>query len=144
MKTQYKIVSKERNELRRNKLINRNNNEEVIKTKSKAKNKKVEELPCMNTDCDNQNEEALIKCNACAKWICESCSDIAIPKLKPFMNKCATLYFVCKNCVSMTSDGGALCIQPLESEELDVPNNTPSDDSSNNNIQHFCANEYRK
>ena len=77
IKTQYKVVSKERNELRRNKLVNRNNDEEVIKTKSKARSKKVEDLPCTNPECNNLNEEALIKCNACGKWICEACSDIA-------------------------------------------------------------------
>ena len=46
------------------------------------------------------------------------------------MNKCSTLYFVCKDCVSTTSDGKALSIQHLKSDELGVPSNTFTDDKS--------------
>ena len=46
----------------------------------------------------------LIKCNVCCKWVCEACSDIAVAKLKPIMNKCKSLYFICKACNEMNQE----------------------------------------
>lgn len=85
--------------------LSRNNDENVSKTKSKAKNKQGEDLPCMSPECDKSNEEALTECNLCGIWICEPCSDIAISKLKPL----------------------------IESAELDVPTNSISDQNSKSN-----------
>ena len=89
-------------------MLARKNSEEVIKTKSKAKGKKGPEmiLKCEYPDCDNSNEDALIKCNSCSKWICESCSDIAIPKYKTISNKCQNVYFACNNCAKSSVDQG--------------------------------------
>ena len=36
--------------------------------------------------------------------VCEESNDVAISKLKIIMNKCQTLYFVCKNCDKMLRD----------------------------------------
>ena len=63
-------------------------------------------LRCEYPDCDNSNEDALIKCNSCTKWICESCSDIAIPKYKTIANKCQNVYFACNNCAESCIDEG--------------------------------------
>ena len=36
--------------------------------------------------------------------VCEECSDTAVPKLKPIMNKCKPLYFICKACNEMNEE----------------------------------------
>ena len=71
--------------------LTRNDGEEVFKTKAR-KNK------CQFSSCTNDNEDALIKCNACGVWVCETCNDVPISKLRPVMNKCSAIYFVCKTC----------------------------------------------
>ena len=35
---------------------------------------------------------------------CEECSDIAVARLKPIMNKCKSLYFICKACNEMNQE----------------------------------------
>ena len=42
------------------------------------------------------------------QWVCEECNDIAVPKLKTIMNKCHTLYFVCKSCDVMILDDSTM------------------------------------
>ena len=77
----------------------RGEDEELFKTKPrKSKGNPVEPLKCQFANCENANEDNLVKCNACGTWVCESCNEIPIPKLKQVMNKCKTVYFVCKAC----------------------------------------------
>ena len=45
-------------------------------------------------------EDSLLKCNACGIWVCETCNDVQIAKLKPMMNKCFSIYFACKRCAT--------------------------------------------
>ena len=40
----------------------------------------------------------LAKCCVCSKWGCESCNEIPVTKLKPIIEKCPRVYFVCTNC----------------------------------------------
>ena len=68
------------------------------KKKGSAKSLDVDALKCEYPECDNNDNVDLIKCNACGKWVCEECNDIAVPKLQTIMNKCHTLYFVYKSC----------------------------------------------
>ena len=84
--------------------LTRRNGDEVIRIKSKSKKVSQEGLKCEYSGCDLNDEDALIKCTACGKWICDSCSDARIGKLKPIMNNCATIYFVCNTCVSSSGD----------------------------------------
>ena len=86
--------------------LTRQKSEEMIRTKSKTKKGKgnVEELECEHPDCGNKNEDALIKCNSCGKWMCDSCSDARIAKLKPCINSCTTIFFACRNCVESSQD----------------------------------------
>ena len=78
------------------------------KKKGSAKSLDVEALKCKYPKCDNNDNIDLIKCNACGKWVCEECNDIAVPKVKTIMNKCHTLYFVCKSCDVMILDDSTM------------------------------------
>ena len=40
----------------------------------------------------------LIKCD---KWVCKNCHNITVTKVKTIMSKCNTLYFICKECVTI-------------------------------------------
>ena len=73
--------------------------EEIFRLKPKRQNKgtKLTELSCEFIDCNEKGID-LIKCNACAKWVCESCNDVPVSKLKPIINKCRSVYFLCKKC----------------------------------------------
>ena len=97
-------------------------NVEEFRIKSKAKKSKTpdEELKCEYHDCTNTSEDALIKCNSCSKWICETCSDARITKLKSIMNNCSTVFFACKICVDSSQDTGITVgsIIPPEKDEL--------------------------
>ena len=57
------------------------------------------ELNCEFPGCENDNID-LVKCNTCDKWVCEDCNDIPVAKLKVIMNKCKTVFFICKECES--------------------------------------------
>ena len=70
-----------------------------FKTKPrKSKGNPADPLKCQFANCDSENEDNLVKCNACGTWVCETCNEISIPKLKQAMNKCKTVYFMCKTC----------------------------------------------
>ena len=73
------------------------------RTKGNSKCPDTEAVKCEYTGCSNDNVD-LIKCNTCGKRVCEECNDVAISKFKIIMNKCQTLYFVCKNCDKMLCD----------------------------------------
>ena len=40
----------------------------------------------------------LIQCNMCSTWVCEDCNDVPVARLKPIINKCNTIHFLCKTC----------------------------------------------
>ena len=58
---------------------------------------------CEYSCCDQENVD-LVKCNNCNKWVFELCNDVPVLKLKAIMNKCNTVYFVCKSCDIMLTD----------------------------------------
>ena len=87
-------------------MISRNGDDEFL---TKGKKKK-----CEFTSCTNDTEDALIKCNACETWVCETCNDIPISKLKSVMNKCHGVYFVCKTCREST-----IAMEPGTTEKTD-------------------------
>ena len=136
LKWQNKELIGERDELRskletpNHRTLCRVDGEEVIKTKSKAKNKKaIEKLKCEYLDCDKKDEESLIKCNACGNWICEACSEIAIAKIKPLINKCRTLFFTCADCYSSCKDAGfTVPIKSPPPKNIDI-DKTPVEDN---------------
>ena len=68
-----------------------------LKPKRQIKGAKLTELSCEFDDCNEKGVD-LVKCNACAKWVCESCNDVPVSKLKPIMNKCRSVYFLCNKC----------------------------------------------
>ncbi len=70
----------------------------IIKPKKSTKNPaKPSTETCAISGCENNNSD-LIKCNICGNAICEDCSSVKITKLRPIMNQCSTLYFICKCC----------------------------------------------
>ena len=79
-------------------IVHREDGDEVVKTKSNAKSRKSEQLKCAT--CENNNEQHLIKCNSCSDWICDSCTDVGIAKIKPIINKCKSVYFTCNVCTN--------------------------------------------
>ena len=85
-------------------------------------------MKCENPSCVNNNEDTLIKCHACGKWICETCSEARISKLKPIMKNCDTLFFACRSCVASALDGAIAinCESPGEGNERDT-NKSPDE-----------------
>ena len=73
--------------------------EECIRLKPKRTTKvtKMPVLKCESEDCSEKDVD-VAKCNICSKWVCESCNDVPVAKLKPVMNKCKGVYFICKEC----------------------------------------------
>ena len=110
LKVEHEKVLKECEELNSLSIapkLSRKPDEEVIVTKAgrrkksvsglKNKEKEILEAKCGMKNCVNDNE-AMIKCNACGVWTCECCSDAPITKMKPMMDKCPTIFFACKCC----------------------------------------------
>ena len=101
----------------------------MIRTKSKAKKgKNTEVLKCEFSDCENNDEDALIKCNSCGKWLCDSCSEARISKLKPVVTSCPTIFFAC-SCCAKTSGESGFAINKTKKYEQDtvVDQSTVSD-----------------
>lgn len=83
--------------------LKRKEDEELFRSKPKRKGKtnsatETEQLKCQYTECEHNDEDALVKCNACGVWVCEGCHNIPITKLKQIMSKCKSVYFACKTC----------------------------------------------
>ena len=81
--------------------LTRGENEELFRSKPRRTGKKNTAIPdplkCQIAECDNDDGDALVKCNGCGVWVCEGCHDVPIAKLKQVMNKCQTVYFACKS-----------------------------------------------
>ena len=69
----------------------------IPKRKGSSKNLDVNSFKCEYPGCEISNVD-LIKCILCSKWVCEDCNEGPVGKLKPIMNKCNTVYFICKGC----------------------------------------------
>ena len=69
-----------------------------LKPKGSAKNILVR---CENESCEQINID-LMKCSICATY--ENCNKIPIRKIKTTMEKCSTLYFICKACEECNTD----------------------------------------
>ena len=94
--------------------------------KPKAKKTKTtsdgEVLKCEYGSCGIENVD-LIKCNLCEKWVCEDCNDVQVAKLKPIINKCKTIHFLCKTCDekiggNVADHGDVVLKQPVEESHL--------------------------
>lgn len=73
--------------------------DDLFRLKPKGRNAKSasDKLVCDFPNCSQKNVD-LIQCNMCHKWVCEDCNDIQVAKLKPILNKCRTIHFLCKSC----------------------------------------------
>ena len=78
-----------------------NSEENIVRLKPKTKRAKginaAEKLSCEFENCGGENVD-LILCNMCNKWVCEDCNDVQVAKLKPILNRCKTIHFLCKKC----------------------------------------------
>ena len=113
---QEKLNLAQQNEVK----LARRKSEEMIRTKSKAKkgNKgTVEELKCEFPECENKDEDALIKCNSCGKWLCDTCSEARIAKIKPCINNCSTIFFACATCSKSAEISGFTIITSVTNED---------------------------
>ena len=113
---QEKLNLAQQNEVK----LARRKSEEMIRTKSKAKkgNKGiVEELKCEFPECENKDEDALIKCNSCGKWLCDTCSEARIAKIKPCINNCSTIFFACATCSKSAEISGFTIITSVTNED---------------------------
>ena len=70
---------------------------EIFRNKPKKKINGSPEFNCEFTGCENDNVD-MVKCNTCDKWVCEDCNDVPVAKLKIVMNKCKSVFFICKGC----------------------------------------------
>ena len=96
--------------------------EDLFRLKPKTKKGKTtngEKLSCEYSDCGSENVD-LILCNMCNKWVCEECNDVQVAKLKPIMNRCKTIHFLCKTCDGKIGS---------KSTEEDVTTSQPSNDT---------------
>ena len=106
LKVEHEKLCKEHEELQAVQCapkLSRKESEEVIRTRTRGRKKSINttiDIKCESPNCLNANEGSLIKCNACHKWVCETCSDVPIQKLKPIVNKCSSIYFACAGCNS--------------------------------------------
>ena len=87
-------------------IVNRNAGKDYFcmkqkKSKANSKNVIIDPQECQYAECISTNVD-LIRCNICQKFVCEVCNDVAVAKLKPIMNKCDTIYFLCKECNGMS------------------------------------------
>ena len=60
-------------------------------------------IGCQVSGCDRSDID-LIKCNMCRNLVCEECSGVKVTKLRPVMNQCKTLYFMCPSCDAQIRD----------------------------------------
>ena len=67
------------------------------KRKGSFKNIDINSFKCEYPECDFSNVD-FIKCNLCSKYVCEDCNEVPVSKLEAIMNKCKTVYFICKGC----------------------------------------------
>ena len=52
---------------------------------------------CEFPECASTNVD-LVKCSQCKKWVCDKCHGIAATKFKQIIEKCKTVYFICRHC----------------------------------------------
>ena len=112
MKTNYERIIAEKDELLKGRspdigeeisyhLRKITSEENIVRLKPKAKKAKsinaAEKLSCEFENCGGENVD-LILCNMCNKWVCEDCNDVQVAKLKPILNRCKTIHFLCKKC----------------------------------------------
>ena len=53
---------------------------------------------CSNALCESSSKVNMIRCSCCLKFVCELCSKVQIQRLKPIMENCDNIYFVCGSC----------------------------------------------
>ena len=93
-----KMISKEGIDVPCDRLNKHSNSNEnfCMKPKRKGSVKNLQVI-CDEPSCQSTNVD-MIRCNLCTKFVCEQCNEVPVAKLKVIMDKCKTLYFICKNC----------------------------------------------
>ena len=68
-----------------------------IKPKKKGSYKNLQATKCEQISCESINVD-MIRCSICRKYACEKCHEVQVVKLKNILEKCKTIYFICKHC----------------------------------------------
>ena len=77
--------------------INDLNNIFQIKPKKKGSIKNLQMTKCEQISCESINVD-MIRCSIWKKCACEKWHEVQVGKLKNVMEKCKTIYFICKSC----------------------------------------------
>ena len=115
--------------------LKRGENDELFRSKPRRKVKNSAALPldplkCQYVDCTKEDNDSLVKCNACDVWVCEGCHDISITKLKQVMNKSNTVFFACTTCST----------KRLTFSESRSPPESPGDNTSDGEVLNSNSN----
>ena len=80
--------------------------EETFKMRPRKRNGSTTTLEV--NKCDNENcgaeDTDLVKCSICSKFVCETCNEVPVGKLKPVVKTCNRIYFICKLCHTKCDD----------------------------------------
>ena len=74
--------------------------DELFKSKSRKKsasNISITPNKCEYNGCCTEDAD-LVKCSICSKYVCETCNEIPVGKLKAIVKICNRVYFLCKMC----------------------------------------------
>ena len=74
--------------------------DEIFKLKGRKKSGSLKQSnvnKCENESCDKEDTD-LVQCSICSKYVCESCNEVPINKLKSVIKTCPSVYFICQDC----------------------------------------------
>ena len=96
------------------------NNKDIFVAKPKKGAKPVSSSPqCTMSGCDKTNID-LIKCNMCGNLVCEDCSGVKVTKLRPVMNMCNPVYFICRGCDALMKDTNEFTMCDVLQEKVEA------------------------
>ena len=81
-----------------NRIYKINHTEKFHMKPSRRSNANIQIKLCSNALCDAGTNVNMIRCSCCLKFMCENCSGAQIKNLRPIMEKCDSLYFLCTSC----------------------------------------------
>ena len=99
----------------------------------------VQITPCSNALCESSTNTNMIRCSCCLKFVCELCSQVQIQKLKPSMEKCNSLYFVCSKCNEGTSTNVSNEKNSISSPKKTQTNDILSEQMIDSKLSNFGA-----
>ena len=108
------------------------------KKRGSAKNLNENVSTCEYLGCESTNID-LIKCNICSKYACEECNEVLASNLKQVMNKCKTIYFICKACDDIKYDSTNYEVQNAANKEEGVSSTRAITNTIDNKLKQFSS-----